>query len=99
SIPNNATGGCFMDMTFSRIAIILEKIAKHKYAWNGGDQGGGINIGTPSLSHLMKENQEHDQMLATMDTNIAILTKKLTESEAKKMHAINETTNGVPYDH
>ncbi|MCD7449343.1 hypothetical protein HAX54_051532, partial [Datura stramonium] len=69
-----------MEKTFNRIAVILDKIEKHNHAWHGGDQSRGINVGTPSLSNLMKENQECDQMMATMATKITLLTKKLSES-------------------
>ncbi|MCE0481259.1 hypothetical protein HAX54_038855, partial [Datura stramonium] len=51
---------------------------------HGGDQSVGLNVGSPSLSHLMKKNQDHDQMMAAMETNIALLTKKLIEDEVKK---------------
>ncbi|MCE3051569.1 hypothetical protein HAX54_050229 [Datura stramonium] len=51
-------GRCFMDKTFNGTFIILDKIANHNHVWHGGDQRGGINMGTPSLSHLVKENQE-----------------------------------------
>ncbi|MCE2055073.1 hypothetical protein HAX54_041891 [Datura stramonium] len=54
---------CEMDSSWTRpsnrIAIILDKKEMHNHAWHGGDQGGGINVGTPSLSHLMKENRVH----------------------------------------
>ncbi|MCE0480534.1 hypothetical protein HAX54_037475 [Datura stramonium] len=94
SIANNAVGGCFIDKTFNR-----DQIEKNNHAWHGGDQSGRINVRAPSLSHLMKDNQERDQMMATMATNIALLTKKLIESEIKKVHDIDETINGVRYSH
>ncbi|MCD7463820.1 hypothetical protein HAX54_051469, partial [Datura stramonium] len=94
SVANNTTGGSFKDKTFNHIAIILDKIAKHNHAWHGGDHSGGINVGTPSLSTLVKENQEHDQMMSTIN-NIDLLTKKLIESEVKKVQAIDESVTGV----
>ncbi|MCE0482058.1 hypothetical protein HAX54_040437, partial [Datura stramonium] len=57
------------------ISIILERTAKHNQAWNDGDQSEGLNVGTPSLPHLMKENQ----MMIILATYLALLTKKLTE--------------------
>ncbi|MCE3049775.1 hypothetical protein HAX54_045768 [Datura stramonium] len=38
-------------------------------------------------------------MIDTMETNKALLTKKLTESEVKKVHAIDESMTGVQYRH
>ncbi|MCD7466774.1 hypothetical protein HAX54_003787, partial [Datura stramonium] len=90
---NNAADRRFMDKIFNWIAIILNWIAKHNHAWHNGEKSGGINVGTPSLSHLMKKNQDRDQMMAVIATNIALLTKKLTEFEVKKVHAIEEALN------
>ncbi|MCE3216497.1 hypothetical protein HAX54_006693, partial [Datura stramonium] len=59
-------------------------IAKHNHAWHGGDKSGVLNMGAPSLSHLMKKNQDLDQMMVVMAINIALLTKKLTEAKVKK---------------
>ncbi|MCD7469163.1 hypothetical protein HAX54_008007 [Datura stramonium] len=66
------------------ITTILDKIAKHNHTWHAGDASGGVNIGAPSMSHLIKENQERDQMMETMDTNIALFTNRLTKSELEK---------------
>ncbi|MCD9559089.1 hypothetical protein HAX54_016821 [Datura stramonium] len=62
----------------------MDRITKHNHAWRGGDQSGGINVGTPLLSQLMKENPDHDQIMASNATNIPILTKKLIKVEVKK---------------
>ncbi|MCD9643349.1 hypothetical protein HAX54_030752, partial [Datura stramonium] len=45
SVVNNMTGGCFLDKTFARITIILDKIAKHNQDWHASDNGGGVKIG------------------------------------------------------
>ncbi|MCE0481532.1 hypothetical protein HAX54_039342, partial [Datura stramonium] len=80
-MENNAVGYCFMEKTFNQIAIILDPIAKHNHALHGGDQNRGLNMGTPSLSRLIKENQDCDQMMVDMATKIALLIKKLIEAE------------------
>ncbi|MCD7459200.1 hypothetical protein HAX54_040282, partial [Datura stramonium] len=95
SVANNAAGGCFMDKTYNFIATILDGVVKHNHAWNFHDQSGGVNAGIPSLTHFMKENQDQDQMMATIVTNIALLTKKLIENKVKKVHAVEEVP-GVP---
>ncbi|MCD9645738.1 hypothetical protein HAX54_034914, partial [Datura stramonium] len=51
---------------------------------HGEDQSGGINFGALSLSHLMKENRDCDQMMAAMAINIVLLTKMLIEDKIKK---------------
>ncbi|MCD7461209.1 hypothetical protein HAX54_045532 [Datura stramonium] len=83
-VANNPTNGCFMDKKYNHIATILDRIAKHDHAWHGRDQSGGMNVGTPSLAYLMKENQERGQMMVLMATNLALLTKKLTEIRSRR---------------
>ncbi|MCD7458820.1 hypothetical protein HAX54_039286, partial [Datura stramonium] len=46
--------------------IIVDRIAKHSPAWHEGDQSGGLNVVTPSLSHLMNENQDLDQIMVSI---------------------------------
>ncbi|MCE3216529.1 hypothetical protein HAX54_006784, partial [Datura stramonium] len=73
SMVNNTTGGCFMDKIYNRIATICDRIVKHNQAWHAGDQSGGLNVGTPSLTHLMKDNQERNKMMSFISTNLALL--------------------------
>ncbi|MCE3215490.1 hypothetical protein HAX54_002576, partial [Datura stramonium] len=54
---------------------------KAQLACHGRDQNKGINVGTLSLSHLIKENQDYDQMMVAMATKIVLLTKTLTEAK------------------
>ncbi|MCD7453778.1 hypothetical protein HAX54_022114, partial [Datura stramonium] len=72
-----------MDKIYNCIAI-LDRITKHNQAWHNGDQRGGVNFSGLLLTHLMKENQEREQMMAAMATNLALLTKKFTKNEVKK---------------
>ncbi|MCE0482368.1 hypothetical protein HAX54_041056, partial [Datura stramonium] len=69
---------------------MVDRIAKNNQTWNRGDQSGGLNVGTPSLSHLMKEKKEHDQMMDTIATNLTLMTMRSTESEVKKVDAVEE---------
>nr|XP_009631805.1 uncharacterized protein LOC104121499 [Nicotiana tomentosiformis] len=62
SIAKNAADGSFMDRTFARITQILDKMAEHNQVWHAEDTKGGIAYSTPSLTNMIKENQERDQM-------------------------------------
>ncbi|XP_009588554.1 uncharacterized protein [Nicotiana tomentosiformis] len=90
SIAKNAADGSFMDKTFSRVTQILDKIAKHNHAWHSEDTAGGIEYGTPSLTNMIKENQESDQVIAGLATNINVLTKMFTESQTKKVNVVED---------
>ncbi|MCD9643178.1 hypothetical protein HAX54_030398 [Datura stramonium] len=42
------------------------------------------------MSHLMKENQERDQIMVTMSTSISFLTKRLAENKLKKVNMVDD---------
>ncbi|XP_018627270.1 uncharacterized protein [Nicotiana tomentosiformis] len=90
SITKNAADRSFMDKTFTRVAQILNKMAEHNQAWYSEDTTGGIAYGTPSLTNMIKENQERDQVIVGLATNINVLTKMFTESQTKKVNVVED---------
>ncbi|XP_019227294.1 PREDICTED: uncharacterized protein LOC109208620 [Nicotiana attenuata] len=100
SIAKNAADGSFMDKTFARITQILDKMAKHKKAWHSEETTGGIAYGTPSLNNMIKENQQRDQAIAGLATNVNVLTKMFTESQTKKMYVVEnvQPTSNEDYE-
>nr|XP_009795132.1 PREDICTED: uncharacterized protein LOC104241874 [Nicotiana sylvestris] len=88
AIAKNAADGSFMDKSFARVTQILDKMAKHNQAWHSEDTTGGISYGSPSLSNLIKENQERDQVIVGLATNVNVLTKMFTENQIKKVNAV-----------
>ncbi|MCD7463420.1 hypothetical protein HAX54_050545, partial [Datura stramonium] len=73
--------GLFYGQDYNHITIVLDQIAKNNQTWHKGDQSGGLNVGTPSLTHLMKENKRRDHMMDIISTNIALLNKRLTKND------------------
>ncbi|XP_019248467.1 PREDICTED: uncharacterized protein LOC109227724 [Nicotiana attenuata] len=90
SIAKNVADGSFMDKTFARITQILHKIAQHNQAWHSEDTTGGIAYGSPSLTNMIRENQERDQVIAGLATNVNVLTKMFTESQTKKVNVVED---------
>ncbi|XP_019261430.1 PREDICTED: uncharacterized protein LOC109239333 [Nicotiana attenuata] len=90
SIAKNAADGSFMDKTFARITQILDKMAQHNQAWNSEDTTGGIAYGSPSMTNMIKENQERDQVIAGLATNVNVLTKMFIESQTKKVNVVED---------
>ncbi|XP_019240488.1 PREDICTED: uncharacterized protein LOC109220470 [Nicotiana attenuata] len=90
SIANDAADGSFMHKTFARITQILDKMAQHNQAWHSEDTTGGIAYGSPSLTNLIKENRERDQVIAGLATNVNVLTKMFTESQTKKVNVVKD---------
>jgi len=90
SISKIAADGSFVDKTFARVTQILDKMAEHNQAWHSKDTTGGIAYGTPSLTNMIKENQERYEVIAELTTNIIVLTKMLTESQTKKVNVVED---------
>nr|XP_009801255.1 PREDICTED: uncharacterized protein LOC104247022 [Nicotiana sylvestris] len=90
SIAKNAADRSFMDKAFTRVTQNLDKMAQHNQAWHSEDTTGGIAYGSPSLSNLIKENQERDQVIAGLATNVNVLTKMFTESQTKKVNVVED---------
>ncbi|XP_070025043.1 uncharacterized protein [Nicotiana sylvestris] len=90
SIAKNAADGSFMDKTFVRVTQILDKMAQPNQAWHLEDTIGGIAYGSPSLTNMIKENKERDQLIAGLATNVNVLTKIFTESQTKKVNVVED---------
>nr|XP_016513749.1 PREDICTED: uncharacterized protein LOC107830639 [Nicotiana tabacum] len=65
-------------------------MVEHNQAWHLEDTTGGITYGTPSLTNMIKENQERDQIIAGLSTNINVLTKMFTESQTKQVNVVED---------
>nr|XP_009629109.1 uncharacterized protein LOC104119332 [Nicotiana tomentosiformis] len=100
SIAKNAADGSLMDKKFTRISQILDKMAEHNQAWHSEDTMGGIAYGTPSLTNMIKENQERDQIarrqtisiilkVVTKDNPTKVLDNKINGGLTRKGKAIN----------
>ncbi|XP_070019645.1 uncharacterized protein [Nicotiana sylvestris] len=63
-------------------------MAKHNQGWHSEDTTCGIAYGSPSLTTMIKENQERDQVIAGLATNVNVLTKTFTESQTKKVNVV-----------
>nr|XP_016438850.1 PREDICTED: uncharacterized protein LOC107764762 [Nicotiana tabacum] len=88
SIAKKAADGSFMDKTFARVTQILDKMAEHNQAWHSEDTTSEIAYGTPSLTNMIKENQERDQVIAGLAKNVNVLMKMYIEAKQKKVNMV-----------
>ncbi|XP_019259623.1 PREDICTED: uncharacterized protein LOC109237724 [Nicotiana attenuata] len=65
-------------------------MAQHNQAWQSEDRTSGIAYGSPSLTNLIKENQERDQVIVGLASNVNVLTKMFAESQTKKGQCSNK---------
>ncbi|XP_070029393.1 uncharacterized protein [Nicotiana sylvestris] len=49
---------------------------------------GGIAYGSPSLTNLIKENQERDQVIIGLATNVNVLTKMFMKGQTKEVNVV-----------
>ncbi|XP_019260639.1 PREDICTED: uncharacterized protein LOC109238605 [Nicotiana attenuata] len=65
-------------------------MATHNQTWHSEDTTGGIAYGNPSLTNIIKENQERNQVFVRLATNVNVLTKMFTESQTKKVNVMED---------
>nr|XP_016510198.1 PREDICTED: uncharacterized protein LOC107827561 [Nicotiana tabacum] len=65
-------------------------MAKHNQAWHSEDTTGGIAYRSTSLNTMIEENQERDQVIAGLATNVNVLTKMFTKSQTKKVNVVKD---------
>lgn len=82
-VSNNVVEGYFMDKSYSRACEIIDRVTRHNQAWHSLDNSGSTSYGNPSVTAIVKETQERDQLISKMATNIDLLTKRLAESKLK----------------
>jgi hypothetical protein len=77
-VVDNAAGGSFMDLTFGQASNMLDRMTKQSRAWHTRDS----EVASPTLSIGMSADQrrreeERDQDMAHMKTQMDLLTKHL----------------------
>lgn len=90
SIVNNASDDYFMDKIYTHSCNLMDKVTRHNEELRSSNTSGDISYGNPMLTMIIKENQEGDQMISNMATNIDMLTKSFTESSSIKVNAVKE---------
>ncbi|XP_059295397.1 uncharacterized protein LOC132048719 [Lycium ferocissimum] len=85
SIANKAADGCFMDKSYTRVTNILNKLTTHNQAWHSNNTD-VVPYGSVMIQNMVKENQDTQQPLAQIATNISLQTKKFDETQIKKVN-------------
>ncbi|PHT27627.1 hypothetical protein CQW23_32770 [Capsicum baccatum] len=88
-VVDNAAGGSFMDLTFGQASNMLDRITKQSKAWHTRDS----EVASPTLSIGMTANQrrreeERDQDMAHLKTQVDLLTKHLLSGKTEKVKAV-----------
>ena len=87
-VIDNAAGGSFMDLTFQEASEMLDQMTKRSRAWHSRDSvvaSPTISIGMTTKKY--KKEEECDQEMAHLKTQIDLLTKHLLSVKTKKVKA------------
>ncbi|PHT28149.1 hypothetical protein CQW23_32251 [Capsicum baccatum] len=88
-VVDNAAGGSFMDLTFGQASNMLDRMTKQSRAWHTRDS----EVASPTLSIGMSADQrrreeEREQDMAHMKTQLDLLTKHLLSGKTEKVKAV-----------
>ncbi|PHT34449.1 hypothetical protein CQW23_26249 [Capsicum baccatum] len=88
-VVDNAAGGSFMDLTFVQASNMLDRMTKQSRAWHTRDS----EVASPTLSIGMSADQrrreeEREQDMAHMKTQLDLLTKHLLSGKTEKVKAV-----------
>ena len=88
-VVDNAIGGSFMDLTFKEASEMHDWMIKQSRAWYNSDSV----VTSPVVSIGMtveqcKKEEEHDQDMAYLNTQIDLITKHLLSAMTIKMKAV-----------
>ncbi|PHT48005.1 Sulfate transporter 1.3 [Capsicum baccatum] len=88
-VVDNAAGGLFMDLTFIQASDMLDRMTKQSKAWHTRDSevaSSTISIGMTAEQRQREE--ERDQDMEHIKTQIDLLTKHLLSGKTEKVKAV-----------
>ncbi|PHT60107.1 hypothetical protein CQW23_02470 [Capsicum baccatum] len=89
-VVDNAAGGSFMDLTFNEASGMLDRMTKQSRAWHTRDSkiaSSTIYIGMTAEQRQREE--ESDQDMAYIKTQMDLLTKHLLSGKTEKIKAVS----------
>ncbi|XP_060200567.1 uncharacterized protein LOC132628821 [Lycium barbarum] len=89
SLANNAADGCFMNKSYRRVTHTLDRLTTYNQAWHSNNDD-IMPYGSVMIQNMVKENQDTQQTLAELATNISLLTKKLDDTQIKKVNVCED---------
>ncbi|XP_060190996.1 uncharacterized protein LOC132620349 [Lycium barbarum] len=99
SVANNIAEGSLMDNSYATVCELLDKLTETNEAWHTRDSevGGGSSSKHVLTREMIKKEEERDESMAKLVTQMDLLTKHVMGGGSKKVNAV-ETCEGVPPD-
>ncbi|XP_070045329.1 uncharacterized protein [Nicotiana tomentosiformis] len=85
-----SAGGAFFSKTFIECKILLDKITQ-----NSGWMARGTTLTPIVYSVSLDPNNSHAENIATLTTQMSILTKKIDKMGTKQVHIVDTTNRGL----
>ena len=96
TIMDNATGGDFMELTFTKVVEMLERITKTSRACHTRDVVVTRNTGSSVISAEQRRRKEkHNQDMAHMKTQMDLLMKYFLSRNIEKLKAVGSYSEGA----
>nr|XP_016457669.1 PREDICTED: uncharacterized protein LOC107781477 [Nicotiana tabacum] len=83
-------GGAFLSKTFTECKVLLDKMSQ-----NSGWMTRGTTLAPIVHSVPLDPNNSHAENMATLLTQMSILTKKIDEMSTKQVHIVDTTNGGL----
>ncbi|XP_070014005.1 uncharacterized protein [Nicotiana sylvestris] len=87
---DTSAGGAFLSKTFTECKILLDKMSQ-----NSGWMTRGTTLAPIVHSVPLDRNNSHAKNMATLMTQMSILTKKIDEMGTKQVHIVDTTNGGL----
>ncbi|XP_059289056.1 uncharacterized protein LOC132042546 [Lycium ferocissimum] len=99
SVANNIAEGSIMDNSYATVCELLDKLTETNEAWHTRDSevGGGSSSKHVLTREMIKKEEERDESMAKLVTQMDLLTKHVMGGGSKKVNAV-ETCEGGPMD-
>ncbi|XP_060177802.1 uncharacterized protein LOC132607737, partial [Lycium barbarum] len=98
SVANNIAEGSIMDNSYATVSELLDKLAETNEAWHTrySEVGGGSSSKHVLTREMIKKEEERDESMAKLVTQMDLLTKHVMGGGSKKVNAVESFEGGPP---
>ncbi|XP_059281184.1 uncharacterized protein LOC132034854 [Lycium ferocissimum] len=96
SVGNNITEGSIMDNSYATVCELLDKLTETNEAWHTRDSkvGGGSSSKNVLTREMIKKEEERDESMAKLVTQMDLLTKHVMGDGSKKVNTVESYEGG-----
>ncbi|XP_059306513.1 uncharacterized protein LOC132057955 [Lycium ferocissimum] len=101
SVANNIAEGSIMDNSYATVCKLLDKLTETNEAWHTRELevGGGSSSKNVLTREMIKKEEERDESMAKLITQMDLLTKHVMGGGSKAVNAVGSCEGGSPDEH